>query len=331
MKYETKNPGKKAEIQLVPNPGWLPFSSEQLRAHEAPAIIMQSPYTKYGSQSIKNQNTRLAGKQRTGQDMPSVSAPTTSKTDVQGVEKQSSGSAPRREGLRHREPRESSLLKPPKSTRSGPRAGNDPNRYLRIPPTRPHYIPGHNGQLSKTPEIGPMPDKVTLTRIPPRPQNRETGTQSSEPNHSPPRPALKPIKGGRTGKEGTSHEAPEGRFPAQKHVDASMWKAYGSAGQDLSPKGKGKEPVTLQEPIPNLQSLPVRPKIQSKENKEPPNIDSQISGRLRSKANPTAVMAAKKAMEGSSKKTKKKNSKDKRDLSLYLLRRRRLERRMKSR
>ena len=292
---------------------------------------MQAPHTKHNSDLAKIQASMPINKQKKKSDTPSASGQlSTPKTDVQDSKTLPLASVPRREGLRYRDPREPGLVRPSNPRRSGPRAGKDPNGYLRIPPTRPHYSPGRNDQPSKTPGIGPMPDKVTLTRIPPRPQNRESGTQGSEPNRPPSRPALKPIKGGRTGKEGTSHEAPEGKSPAQKHVDASMWKAYGSTGQSLSPKGKGKEPVTLQEPIPNLQSLPVRPKIQGKENKEPSNIDSQISGRLRSKANPTAVMAAKKAMEGSSKKTKKKNSKDKRDLSLYLLRRR-LERRMKSR
>ena len=322
VKYEAKNPGKKAKIQLVPNPGWMPRWSKEIRGQEAPAIMMESPHTRQDGQSTGNQsvNPKLGDKQKAEPDAPSVPTGSTSKTDTQGPEKLPLASAPRREGLRDREPREPSLQRLPKSTKSGPKAINDPNGYLRIPPAIPQYIPGHDGHLSVTPEIGPLPDKLTLTRVPPRPQNRESGIQRFRPDTPPSLPALKPIAGGRTGKEGTSYEAPEGKSPARAPIDTSTWKPYGSAGQSLSPKGKGKEPIS------NLQSLPVRPKLKGKENQKPANVDSQISGRLRSKANPIAVVAAQKAMEASSKK-KGKDSKEKRDLLMYLLRRG-LDRRM---
>ena len=214
------------------------------------------------------------------------------------------------------------------------KADDDPYAFLRDPPPLVRYKPGVNGNISTTPHIGPPSEEFTLSRVPPRPQNRFSGPNKPRPK-TPPLPPLKPIPGGRTAKEGTSFEAPERKIFPQPAVDTSGWEAYGSSEKISSSEGKDRDKteqsmVMINSGLSSL-TLRLRPNSQKntdetledrvsqnpltlrreKENQMLPDINSLITGGLRSSQDP-AVIAAQKAMAGVSKNNASKSRQDSR-------------------
>ena len=339
-----KNP--KGKLQIAANPGWLPISKDQHRAHEAPARLeapnkpdpkdrVRQPAMDKGKQPATDKGKQPA------KDQPRSDSPSSLLQQLANLDLEPDTKLPARPKLqaetsnrvlRNRLHKAAEPAKAPKSNPGKPKPGakDDPNNYLRPEPSIPQYKPGNlkEGTRSPTPGISPPTDRESSSRVPPRPQNRESfdnyGLQ--KPNlPQGPLPNRKPIKGGPTGNEGTSLEAPadlKGR-PGQKAPDTSSWKPYGSGGGS---GGSGKKPEKPVGSKPSQLSLPTRPKQPPKgsntgqsTNPGPASPEKQ--------ANSAALAAARIAFSGSSSSTPTKpGKKGRRDLAMSLLRKRLLRR-----
>ena len=274
---------------------------------------MQTPFVKTDRQQVKKPNLGKGSKQKKASEPhPVVGLP------IPNTSSRSTQQPPRREGLRQRPPQELELPIPRKAPKATSKSGNDPNGYLRVPSSRQQYQAGVGNKISTTPHLGPAPDRATLQRIPPRPQNRQSGPNEAHPK-SHPLPRLKPIPGGRTGLEGTSFEAPEGK--TESHLATDIFDREKDSSSKGKGKGKANEPTETSNAGLGPQTLPLRPNTQKntdsipkdrvsrnlsrprkgKENQKLPEVSSPVAERVRPKQNP-AVKAAQKAMAEASKK-----------------------------
>lgn len=242
----------------------------QLRGHEAPAIMNKGPHE-------KNPNYKAPADPKKGKKPP----PKPQDKPVSGPSNPAPAAPPARPGLRTR-PNDGKSKPPPPPTGPKPdkkakegETAEDHKNFLPTLKVPNQYKPGTEKNGFKSPNVGIGPPKEDRNRLPPRPQNKNSGLPKPNPPKPKPdqlKPNKKPYSQDDMNHGPNKHEPitkPRPKVPGddQKHPGGGDKKPPRKGGPSGRPKSDSK-------------TLPTRPKNDKDRPKKgtPPAVPPKKAG-----------------------------------------------------
>jgi hypothetical protein len=301
--------GKKqgGKMQVKPNPGWQEMKTDknsqdpQLRAHEAPAVMQTGPHTNKPDNKAPTTDPKGKGKQPADKGKGTAStkgkkqpaAPVVKPPPDPQSRKGSLRPETVNKGMKQPEPNPPKAPKKP-STGTGGDVTKHPNYRESRPKVPNQYKPGTPD--SKSPNPGIHPPAEDPTRLPPRPQNVDSGL----PKPAPPRTT--PIPPG--SKDDSANKGPLESAPFKKLPDGEK----NDKGVPASLKEPAKKPAEEKKPSTELPSRPKQPATEPAAPKKPAP-EPATPKKPEPKTGSSSTQTPKKPAPGSSKSSKKPSKK----------------------
>ena len=282
--------------KIRPNPGWLPLKEDQLRGHEAPAVMTNqkdgadrnSPPPPQPESKGAKAEEKGKGKGKATADpehpKPEGKGKATAEKPEDGRRK-SSRPATMADSAKAGQPRPPKAPSAPGSSKD--KAATEHPNYQASDPQVPHqYRPG--GAQTKSPTPGISPPNEDPNRLPPRPQNAVTGPPKPGPPRIPPPPPEKAKSKDDTAVP--SYGGKHDKLPAGQ-TNGHNFPPLNLPGGPPGPPGGGPSHSPAGPPPPGAsKNLPSRPppKDGSEKGKSPPSNS-------KSEAPPKPALASPKA------------------------------------